>query len=122
MKTNFSSYSKAEVRVKNKEVRVFTAFMIEKNIVKHVAHLARIKMTEEEIATFTKELGSVLEYVVKLEEVDVSGVEPIAHITGIENAMREDGGELPPESNHDLLEEQAPGHTEGEIRVPRIIE
>lgn len=102
--------------------------MIDEKTVRHIAQLARIELGEKELSSLTKDLQSILEYVRKLEEVDVSGVEPLAHATGRENVARDDILPERPESpvrtpnlQPDILEEQAPGHTEGEIRVPRIL-
>jgi len=64
--------------------------MISKNEVKHIAGLARIGVDEKEIEKLTLEMSAVLDWIDQLKEVDVSGVEPTAHITGMENRMRED--------------------------------
>ncbi|MEK7598194.1 MAG: Asp-tRNA(Asn)/Glu-tRNA(Gln) amidotransferase subunit GatC [Patescibacteria group bacterium] len=64
--------------------------MISKDEVKHIAGLARIGVSEKEIEKFSKDLSAVLDWVKELQKVDVSGVEPMAHITGTENVMRED--------------------------------
>jgi len=67
--------------------------MISKEEVKHIAGLARIGMNEKEIEKFSKDLSSILDFVEQLKEVDVAGVEPTAHITGLENKYREDKNE-----------------------------
>ena len=64
--------------------------MINKEEVKHIAKLARLGLTEEEIKKFQKELSSILDYVEKLKEVDVGGIEPTSHSIQLENVMRED--------------------------------
>jgi len=64
--------------------------MITKDEVRHIAGLARIGMEEKEIAKFTTELSAVLNWIDQLKEVEVEGVEPTAHITGMENRLRED--------------------------------
>ncbi|PJA86981.1 MAG: Asp-tRNA(Asn)/Glu-tRNA(Gln) amidotransferase GatCAB subunit C [Candidatus Moranbacteria bacterium CG_4_9_14_3_um_filter_42_9] len=64
--------------------------MISKDEVKHIAGLARIGVSEKDIEKFLKDLSAVLDWVKELQEVDVSGVEPMAHITGTENVARED--------------------------------
>ena len=55
-----------------------------------VAHLARLKLTEKELDTFTSQLGHVLQYVDVLNEVDTENVEPMAHAIEIHNVFRED--------------------------------
>jgi aspartyl-tRNA(Asn)/glutamyl-tRNA(Gln) amidotransferase subunit C len=64
--------------------------MISKDEVKHIAGLARIGVSEEEVEKFSTDLSSILDFVEQLKEVDVSNVEPTAHITGLENRMRDD--------------------------------
>jgi len=64
--------------------------MITKKEVQHIAGLARIGVSEKEISKLSKDLSAVLDWIKELQEVDVSGVEPMAHITGTENVMRED--------------------------------
>ncbi len=58
--------------------------------VQKLAHLARLSLSEAEIASFETQLGQVLEYVKLLEGLDVSGVEPTAHASPVFNVMRED--------------------------------
>lgn len=97
---------------------------INKETVLRVAHLARMGISDEEAEQYTAELGKILAFVDELQEVDTENIEGVGHITGMENAVREDAKpEKLPAEDHDLLEEQAPGHVgEGEIRVPRIID
>ena len=58
--------------------------------VRYTAQLARLHLSEEEIAKFQTQLSQVLAYVEKLEQVDVTGVEPTAHATAIFNVFRKD--------------------------------
>jgi len=64
--------------------------MLSKDEVKHIAGLARVGLDEKEIKKFSKTLSSILDWVEQLKEVDIAGVEPTAHITGLENVARED--------------------------------
>lgn len=64
--------------------------MLSKEEVQHIAGLARIGTDEKEIEKFATDLSAVLDWIEQLKEVDVSGVEPTAHITGMENRLRED--------------------------------
>lgn len=61
-----------------------------KQDVQHLADLARLELTEEEIDTYRGQLGSILEYVAKLQELDTEGVEPMAQGAGLENVLRDD--------------------------------
>ena len=58
--------------------------------VRYTAQLARLNLTEEEIATFQSQLSQVLHYVEKLRLVDTAGVEPTAHTNALFNNFRED--------------------------------
>ena len=58
--------------------------------VRHVARLARLALTDEEITTFEGQLGRVLEHIEHLKKLDVTGVEPTAHTSVVFNVVRED--------------------------------
>lgn len=64
--------------------------MLSKDEVKHIAELARIGLSEDEIEKYQKDLSAILDWVEQLKEVDVEGVEPTAHIIGMKNSLRED--------------------------------
>ena len=82
--------------------------------------LARIELTPEEEQRLAPQLGEVLQYVEKLNELDVSGVEPTAHATPLSNVMRED------EPCESLSQEEAlrnaPKTANGLFVVPKIVE
>lgn len=88
--------------------------------VKHVAHLARLAITEEEANTFTKQLDSIISFAELLNELDTTNVEPTAHVLEIKNVMREDRSQqgLPLEE----VLKNAPEHQDGQIKVPGIME
>ena len=88
--------------------------------VDHVAHLARIDLTPEETTLFQGQLEQVLHYVEQLDELDVSGVEPMAHAFPVYNVLRKDvvGQSL----DHTAIITNAPAATDGEVRVPKIID
>jgi len=58
--------------------------------VEHVAKLAKLNMSEEELARMTGQLDTILSYVAKLDELDTAGVTPTTHAFSISNAFRED--------------------------------
>ena len=85
----------------------------------HVAELARLSLSPEEIELFTVQLNEILEYVEKLQELDTSGVAPLAHVIPLFNVFRED---LVRESLPlDAVLENAPAREDGNFLVPRII-
>lgn len=58
--------------------------------VRHVARLSRLALDEPQLRRLTPQLESILEYVAKIDEVDVAGVEPMAHATPLVNVLRDD--------------------------------
>lgn len=85
-----------------------------------VVKLARIELTPEEERRLAPQLSEVLKYIEKLNELDVSGVEPTAHATPLSNVMRED-------EPRDSLSQQdalrnAPKAANGLFVVPKIVE
>ncbi len=61
-----------------------------KKDVLHVANLAKLNLTEEEIKKFTSQLSSIVDYISQLSEVDVKNIEPTTQTTGLEDIYRED--------------------------------
>lgn len=57
---------------------------------KHVAKLANLVLSNEEVKKFQKQLSEILDYVAILKRVDTFGVEPTSQVTGLENVFRED--------------------------------
>ena len=58
--------------------------------VRKVASLARLKLSDEELEQVAEKIGSILDYVEVLNEVDVSNVEPMAHVADVSNVFRDD--------------------------------
>lgn len=58
--------------------------------VKHIAHLARLKLSSKEVEKFRRQLSEVLDYMKILKEVPTQKVMPTAQVTGLENIFRED--------------------------------
>jgi len=88
--------------------------------VRYTAQLARLNLSEEEIAKFQAQLGQVLEYVEKLRAVDVSGVEATAHAFPVHNVFRTDA-DRPSFSSQEALA-NAPRAANGLFVVPKVIE
>ena len=86
----------------------------------HVALLARLELKDEEKELFSKQVGSIIEYVDKLNELDIDDVEPTAHVLPIKNVFRED--ELRASLPRDKALQNAPRESDGFYRVPKIIE
>lgn len=88
--------------------------------VSHIAHLARLHLTDEEMEKFSHQLSNILSYMEKLNELDTSNIEPTSHVMPIKNVFREDkiSSCLSPQ---DALK-NAPDRADNFFRVPRIIE
>lgn len=91
----------------------------EKEIVK-VAKLARLDLSADEKAEFSKQLNDIIEYVEKISELDTSDVKPADHIVDLKNITRAD--EVKESMQPSDLEKIAPRFEKGHIVVPRIIE
>ena len=88
--------------------------------VKYVAHLARMTLTPQEEQHMGTQVGSILDYIEKLKEVDVTGVEPTAHAFPLVNVTRKDETR-PGLSNEEALM-NAPAKANGLFIVPKIVE
>ena len=90
--------------------------MIDRNQVLHVARLARLRLSEEEIPRMSSELSSVLDHIEKISELDLEGVTPTSHVIELENVLRADEprDSWPPER----VLEGAPEVAQGGFRVP----
>ena len=58
--------------------------------VRWVAHLARLELSADELATMTGQLSAIVDYVAQLQQVNTDGVEPMAHAVEVHNVFRED--------------------------------
>ena len=87
--------------------------------VRHVAKLARLALDERELARLGGQLEAILGYVAKIGEVDVSGVEPLAHAADLKNVLRDDVVE-PPLPLEKVLQ-NAPDTDGPFFKVPKVI-
>jgi aspartyl-tRNA(Asn)/glutamyl-tRNA(Gln) amidotransferase subunit C len=90
--------------------------VIDRDQVLHVARLARLKLTEEELERMAGELSGILEHVDRISELDLDGVEPTSHVIALENILRPD--EPRPSWDRDDMLERAPDPASGAFRVP----
>ena len=86
----------------------------------HVAGLARLEFEPAEVDGLAAQLSGILDYVEKLGELDLSGVEPTAHVHEIVNAFRPD--EPRPSLTNEAALSNAPHPEAGCFRVPKVIE
>lgn len=92
---------------------------ISREDVLHVSKLARLELSEAEVDKFTVQLGDILDYISKLDELDTGNVPPTAHVLEITNVFREDKVNAP---RIDSIEEMAPEFDKGHFLVPKVIE
>jgi aspartyl-tRNA(Asn)/glutamyl-tRNA(Gln) amidotransferase subunit C len=90
--------------------------MLDRAQVLHVARLARLRLTDEEVERFGGELSKITDWIDKIGELDLDDVKPTSHVVEIENALRADE---PHESlAPDVALASAPETAEGGFRVP----
>ena len=88
--------------------------------IRHVAGLARLTVAEEDLPLFAEQIGNILEYVDKLNQVTTESVSPTAQAVLLENVFREDRPEKRSDNTSSLA--NAPAENEGMFQVPRIID
>jgi aspartyl-tRNA(Asn)/glutamyl-tRNA(Gln) amidotransferase subunit C len=88
--------------------------------VRAVAHLARLELTEAELAALTPQLAAIVEYVDLLRAVETEGVEPLAHALPLHDVFRDDE----PEASLPVAEAlaNAPQRSGDFFRVPAVLE
>ncbi len=90
--------------------------MIDREQVLHVARLARLRLTDDEVERMSSELSTILDHIEKINELDLDDVEPTSHVVEVENVLRADE---PRESwPRETVLEEAPDVAEGGFRVP----
>jgi len=92
---------------------------IDKEEVEHIALLARIQLSEDEVNSYTEQLSSMLGWVEKLKQLDVSEVEPAVHVFPIANVFRED--KVATSLTVEKALANAPEAKDSFFRVPKIV-
>jgi aspartyl-tRNA(Asn)/glutamyl-tRNA(Gln) amidotransferase subunit C len=90
--------------------------MIDREQVLHVARLARLELTEDEVSRMTGELSAILDHIEKISTLDLDGVPPTSHVVDVPNALRPD--EPRPSLPRDVAFENAPAVDEEGFSVP----
>jgi aspartyl-tRNA(Asn)/glutamyl-tRNA(Gln) amidotransferase subunit C len=101
-------------------IRLYNRGMLSGELIRKLGTLARLIISDEEVPTLLKDVNLILNYVQKLEELDVSTVTPMSHVHGSTNVFRDDviGSHLDTES----ALKNAPDLSGRYIRVPLIVE
>jgi aspartyl-tRNA(Asn)/glutamyl-tRNA(Gln) amidotransferase subunit C len=90
--------------------------VIEREQVLHVAKLARLRLSDEDVERMAGELSGILEHVDRIGELDLDQVAPTSHVVELENVLRPD--EPRPSWPKDVVLGQAPDPADGAFRVP----
>lgn len=93
---------------------------IDESQVRKVAQLSRLELDEKEVEQFSGELSAIIEYIEKLNELDVDGVEPLAHCLEIHNVFREDV--IKPSLDNEQAIANAPDRHDGYFKVPKVLD
>ncbi len=93
--------------------------MIDSEQVRKVANLARLELTADEETQFTTQLGSILDYIEQLNQLDVTNVAPTTRAIDVSNVTREDI--LQPYSDREAILNSAPQQEGDFFRVPKIL-
>ena len=93
---------------------------VDANTVRHVAHLARIAIADDEVAVLQNELNAILAFVEQLAEVDVEGVEPMTSVLPMTMKMRDD--EVTDGEIADAIIANAPAREDHFFLVPKVVE
>jgi aspartyl-tRNA(Asn)/glutamyl-tRNA(Gln) amidotransferase subunit C len=93
---------------------------ISREQVEHVARLARLALTDQELENLTAEMDAILGYVEKLNELDTDHIVPTAHAVPIENAFRQDA--VRPSIGAEKALQNAPAAKDDCFLVPKVIE
>lgn len=93
---------------------------IDEAAVRHVAHLARLDLSDDDVARMAGELSAVLSYIEQMGELDVADVEPTAHPLPVQNVLRDDvvRESLTPEAALEV----APSAQDGFFKVPKVLD
>jgi aspartyl-tRNA(Asn)/glutamyl-tRNA(Gln) amidotransferase subunit C len=88
--------------------------------VRWVAHLARLRLSDADLETLTRQLSSIVDYVAQLQQVNTDGVEPLAHVADLQNVFRAD--QQAPSLPVDEALANAPERQGDFYRVPAVLD
>lgn len=92
---------------------------IDRKDVEKLAHLSRLELTEQELVDMESDMNKMLQFVDKINELDLEGVEPLAYMSDEVNILRED--EVKQDITHDEALKNAPDKDTDYFRVPKVI-
>lgn len=96
------------------------ANIISDETIEYVGILSKLELSEEEKEQAKKDMGSMLDYIDKLNELDTTGVEPMSHVFPVNNVFREDV--VTNEDDRDNILKNAPEEKDGSFMVPKTVD
>lgn len=96
------------------------ANIISDETIEYVGILAKLDLNDEEKEAAKKDMGSMLDYIDKLNELDTTGVEPMSHVFPVNNVFREDT--VTNGDDRDNILKNAPESKDGSFVVPRTVD
>ncbi len=93
---------------------------LDRDAVLHIARLARVHLTDDEVDTYAAQLGDIIGHFSALNSVDVEGIEPTAHTLALRNVMADDVAS--PSLPRDEVLAMAPNTEDGYLRVRAVLE
>jgi len=94
--------------------------MISKDQIKHIAELTRLKLTEEEVSKYQKELAKILDYIGQLQKIDTKEIPPCSGGTDLKNIFRKDESEIKVKEKSQKLVDQAPSKQKDLIKTKGV--
>ncbi len=95
--------------------------MLTEEEILHIATLARIGVSEKDVEKYRRDLSEILDYFKKLDEVNVDGVEPIGHITGMQNTFRTDASVDFGDLGKEAILKNVPDERDGYVKVKSVL-
>lgn len=96
------------------------ANIINDETIEYVSILAKLELSQEEKEAAKKDMGRMLDYIDKLNELDTSSVEPMSHVFPVHNVFREDV--VTNGDDRDNILANAPEEKDGSFKVPKTVE
>lgn len=93
---------------------------VTKDQVRYIASLAKLTIPDNQLDAFTQEMEQIIEFADSLNKIDTEGIEPTAHIQGIENVLRKDSE--PVKFDTEQLLKNAPEKADACFSVPKVVE
>lgn len=96
------------------------ANIISDETIEYVGILAKLKLTPQEREAAKQDMGRMLDYIDKLNELDTSGIEPMSHVFPVNNVFREDI--VTNTDDRENILKNAPEQKDGAFKVPKTVE